>query len=40
LNEASEDQIAGLLADLSKPEIDQLITHMDGIQTILSKNNK
>jgi DNA-binding MarR family transcriptional regulator len=40
LNEASEKQIAGLLADLSKPEIGQLITHMDEIQNILSKNRK
>ena len=40
LNEASENQITGLLADLSKQEIVQLIDHMDGIQNILSKNNK
>lgn len=39
LNQASEEQIAGLLADLSKPEIEKLITHMEGIQTILAKNN-
>lgn len=40
LNQASEDQIASLLADLSKHEIEQLITHMDRIQNILSKKSK
>ena len=40
LNQASEDQVAGLLADLSKNEIEQLVTHMEEIQNILSKNSK
>lgn len=40
LNQASDNQIAGLLARLSKQEVEQLIEHMEGIQNILSKNSK
>jgi len=37
INKSTEIQIAELLSGLNNQEVEQLITHMDGIQKILSK---